>query len=205
MLVYQKTNPFALTVTLLALLVLAGVNRAEEAKKTPPSPKDLLKAMAENGKPGPEHKKLEPFVGDWTFTLKVWTNPSESPAQLTGTVERKWVMGGRFVQETVKGQCSEGHTFEGLGLLGYDNAQKKFTATRACGLCGKTCSTVGTVNDSGKTFTFATEEYCPVCKENVKGRDEVVVESNDRIVVSIYKTIQNKEVKVIEIVNVRKK
>jgi len=202
--VNAKPKTIALTVALtVALFVLAGAGRAEEAKKVP-SPSDLLKLLAENGKPGAEHKKLEPFVGEWTFTLKLWTNPDDAPAELTGTVQRKWIMGGRFVQETVEGKCGD-KTFEGLGLLGYDNAQKKFTATRVCGLCGKVCSSTGTISDSDRKFEFATEEYCPLCHEMVKGRDELIVEGKDKIILNVYKTVKGKEVKVIEIVSVRKK
>src|SRR5262245_45667149 len=91
----------SLTVVVLALTVFAGRPLAEEARKVP-SPDALLKLLAKAGKPGPEHKKLEPFVGEWTFTLKVWTNPSESPAVLKGTVQRKWIMGGRFILETAR-------------------------------------------------------------------------------------------------------
>jgi hypothetical protein len=40
-------------------------------------------------------------------------------------------MGGRFIQENAKVEC-HGKTFEGLGLVGYDNGQKKFTAVRVC-------------------------------------------------------------------------
>jgi len=37
------------------------------------------------------------------------------------------------------------------------------------------------------------------------GVDEVIIESNDRIVTNIFKTLDGNEVKVMEIVNVRKK
>src|SRR5262245_54307356 len=100
----------------LVLTVLAGRTWADDAK-SPPTPEALLKALAEAGKPGAEHEKLQPFVGDWTFILRLWTDPSQPPAELKGTVERKWIMGGRFVQETVKGE-RDGKSFEGLGLLG---------------------------------------------------------------------------------------
>jgi hypothetical protein len=189
----------------IVLAVLAGQARAEEAKKAPPSPKDLLKALAEAGKPGAEHKKLQPFVGSWTFTLKMWTSPDQDPAVLKGTVESKWILGGRFVQQSVKGECDGGKTFEGLGLLGYDAGQKKFTAVRACGLCGTASSTLSTSDTSGKKFTCTTEECCPVSGEKVKGRNEVSIESNDKIVTKVFKTIDGKEVKVMELVSIRKK
>src|SRR5262245_776758 len=94
------------TAVLLALLGgLCQVAQAEKPKA--PSPDDLLAAIAEIGKPGAEHKKLEPLVGRWTVTVKFWTDPSTPPAELTGTVERKWILGGRFVQETSHGQCAK--------------------------------------------------------------------------------------------------
>jgi hypothetical protein len=123
-------------------IVIGGhirLTRADDAK-LPPSPATVLKAMAEAGKPGPEHRKLDPLVGDWTFTMRLWTDPNQSPAEVKGTVQRKWIMGERFVQETVQGEC-DGKPFEGMGLLGYHNGEKKFTTTRACGRRGKTGET----------------------------------------------------------------
>src|SRR6266852_1226653 len=113
-----KTVSMTTALALMLALVIAQTQAGE--KKLPPSPQDLLKALAEAGKPGPEHKKLQPFVGNWTFTMKVWTDPSQTPAELKGTIERKWIMDGRFVQESVRSECAKtGKTFEGMGLVGY--------------------------------------------------------------------------------------
>jgi hypothetical protein len=187
----------------LALGVLAGFGRASDIEG-PPSPDTFLKALAEAGKPGAEHQKLQPFVGDWTFTLRVWTDPIQPPAQVTGTVERRWILGGRFIQENVQGEY-KGKTFEALGLLGYDNAQKKFTAVRACGLCGTISQGLATCDDSGTKFVCAKEECCPLTGQKVQGRDEIRVENNDRIVMTMYRTVQGKEVKAMEIVSLRKR
>ncbi len=192
-----------LTAPLALLLAVAGLARAEEPKQLP-SPEALLKAMAEAGQPGPEHKKLEPLVGDWTFTLKLWTDPKQSPAELKGTVERKWIMGGRFVQETVKGECN-GKPFEGLGLVGYSSAQKKFTTVRVCGLCGMVSTSTATCDTSGTKFQCATEDCCPLTGEKMKGRDEIVIQSNEKIVMNGFKTLEGKEAKVMEIVYTRQK
>ena len=189
----------------LGLVVLANLSLAQAAK-APPSPEALLKALAEAGKPGAEHKKLEPFVGQWTFTMKLWTDPSQTPAELKGTIERKWIMGGRFVQETARGACAKtGKTFEGMGLLGYDAAQKKFTCVKACDLSGTISSGLVTCDSSGTRFECVKEECCPLTAQKIKARDEVVVENNDRIVVNLYKTINDREVKVGEIVSIRQK
>ncbi len=199
-----KTVSMTTALALMLALVIAQTQAGE--KKLPPSPQDLLKALAEAGKPGPEHKKLQPFVGNWTFTMKVWTDPSQTPAELKGTIERKWIMDGRFVQESVRGECAKtGKTFEGMGLVGYDGAQKKFTCVKACGLCGTISSGLVSCDSTGSRFECVKEECCPLTGQKVKGRDEVLIESNDRIVINLYKTINDREVKVIEIVSLRQK
>jgi hypothetical protein len=138
--------------------------------------------------------------------MKLWTDPNQAPAELKGTIERKWIMDGRFVQETARAECAKsGKTFEGLGLLGYDAAQKKFTFVKACSLCGTISSGLVTCNSSGTRFECVKEECCPLTAERIKARGEVVIENHDRIVMHFYKTINDREVKVGEIVSVRQK
>jgi hypothetical protein len=191
----------------LALLLgaMCQATRADEPK-APPSPEALLKALAEAGKPGAEHKKLEPFVGQWTFTMKLWTDPSQPPAEAKGTLERKWIMDGRFIQETARGTCEKtGKSFEALGLLGYDPGHKKFTGVKACGICGTLSSGLFTADPSGTRFECVKEECCPLTSQKVKARDEVVIENHDRIVVHFYRTINDREVKIGELVTSRQK
>jgi hypothetical protein len=167
-----------------------------------PSPDAYLQALAEAGKPGPEHQKLQPFIGDWAFTVRVWTDPSQPPAEATGTVERRWILGGRFIQEKFQGEY-KGKTYEGLGLIGYDNAQKKFTTVRACSVSGTISQGLATCDGSGTKFVCAMEEYCPLTGQKVQGRDEILLDNNDRIVMNKYRTVQGKEVKTMEIISVR--
>src|SRR5262249_46493123 len=146
--------------------VLLQVTHAQE--KTPPSPEAFLKALADAGKPGPEHKKLEPLVGQWTFTMKLWTDPSQPPAELKGTVERMWIMDGRFIQETAHGECAKtGKTFEGMGLVGYDATQKKFSLVKACSLCGTISSGLATSDSTGTRFECVKEECCPLTGQKI--------------------------------------
>jgi len=187
----------------VVLAVLVNASFGQDAKALP-SPQALLKAMAEAGKPGPEHKKLQPFVGDWTFTAKLWTDPSLPPAVGKGTIQRQWIMGGRFVQENLKIEA-DGKTAEAMGLLGYDNAQKKFTTVWVCGLRGNIAHHFASSNESGTRFECSTEECCPLTAQTIKGRTEILVENNDRIVVNVYKTVNGRELKMKEIVSVRAK
>jgi len=197
-----KMTAMALYLALaIGLTATAGLARAEEAKL--PSPAAFLTAIAEAGKPGPEHQKLTPFIGDWALTVKLWTDPNQPPVEASGTVQSKWIMGGRFVQQNVKTECN-GKSFEGLGLLGYHPGEKKFTSVRACGLCGTVSHALTTLDASAKTFTCSTEECCPLTGQKVAGRDEVIIESDDKIITNVYKTVGGREVKVMQMVSTRK-
>jgi hypothetical protein len=45
---------------------------------------------------------------------------------------------------------------------------------------------------------------CPLTGENVKGRDEVVIAWPNKTVMSVFQTLNGKEVKTMEIVSIRK-
>jgi len=190
----------------LVLALVAGRTWAEDAPPGKPcmSAAEAIRALAEAGQPGPEHKKLQPLVGNWKFTLRMWTDPAQSPAEMKGAVERKWVMGNRFVQESMKCEF-DGKPFEGVGFWGYDAGRKKFTSVRACELCGTTQSVLGDWDAGGSKFVCSTEACCPLSGEVVKGRDEIVIESSDKIVMNVYKSIDGQDLKMMEIVCTRSK
>jgi len=208
----MKTTLITLSLAVVlgvAYAALPAASRAEDATASraahePTTPQELLKAIAEAGKPGLEHKKLEALVGEWDVTLKLWTDPSKAPAELKGTSQRKWIMGGRFISESCRFEI-DGAAFEGLGLVGYDKGQKKYTFVRACELCGTIMPTTGTLDAAGTRLDCPTECTCPLSGKTVKGHDEMVIESNDRIVVNVWKTIDGKEMKMMEIVSTRRK
>lgn len=186
----------------LALTVLAGLTAAQDAK----NPADIAKVMAELSKPGPEHAKLQPLAGSWTYTAKFWMEPGKPPLETQGTIERQWILGGRFLEEKVSGTGFDGKPgFEGVGLVGYDKGRKHYTSSWACNMCTGACTGQGTVDTSGTRFTFTSEAYCPLQQKVVKGREELRIEGNDRTVSESYTTVDGKEVKMMEITAVRKK
>src|SRR5262249_7409148 len=89
--------------------------------------------------------------------------------------------------------------------IGYDAAQKKFSLVKACSLCGTISSGLVSCDSSGARFECVKEECCPLTSQKIKGRDELVIESNDRIVLNIYKTINDREVKVGGMFSIRQK
>ena len=111
-------------------------------------------------------------------------------------------MEGRFIQANLKFEVG-GETFEQLNVFGYDAAQKKFYVVCFSGLDGSLTHNIISINSTGDSFEWSTEERSPVTGETVKGRTVILVETPDRIVMHAYITVNGKEVKVKEISNVR--
>ncbi|GAB2869013.1 hypothetical protein GCM10027277_42660 [Pseudoduganella ginsengisoli] len=126
----MKPNRIVHSLAAVAYLHIAAALAADPPK--PPAPAAAEKAvwdkMTQAGTPGDAHKKLEPLVGKFTVQSKSWMDPAKPPEQSTGTSERKWIMGGRYIEEHFNGTYG-GQPFTGMGLQGYDNVTKKYFGT----------------------------------------------------------------------------
>ena len=89
---------------------------------------EMMKKWQEAATPGTAHKVLEPMVGDWTYTSKMWEAPKAKAEESTGTATMKWALGGRFIEQEFKGQAM-GQPFEGRGFIGYNNVDKTYETT----------------------------------------------------------------------------
>lgn len=121
------------TVGMICVVVLTG-----EAQSQPP-------------KPGPEHKRLEVFVGNWTFQGEVKTGPAGPGGKVAGT-DRNQLLGGVFLERQVEETGPMGKV-TGRMMVGYDPIKKTYV-TSAFDSTGGLGSGAVTVN--GSTWTFLT-------------------------------------------------
>ena len=117
-----------IVVVSLAVLVACSVSLAVK----PAIAKEMemnaaIRGAVKRGAPGEHHRALEPFVGRFTTTSRIWMKPGEAPMESKGSAEHSWALGGRFLRMDVRGDMG-GQTFEGLGYLGYDNIRGEYTA-----------------------------------------------------------------------------
>lgn len=77
------------------------------------------------GSPGPGHKAMEHFAGDWQCDVKCWMEAGGQPEQSSATAKATWIMGGRFLQEEFHGQMM-GRPFNGRTILGFNNIKQTF-------------------------------------------------------------------------------
>jgi hypothetical protein len=164
-----------------------------------------FEAFEKAAKPGPEHKKLTPIVGKWNWSGKFWMKPDGDPMESKGTAVRKWVLGGRFVQDEVECKGGPFGDFHGFGLTGYDNVQKKYNGMWTDSMTTCISTSLGTADKDGKVFTFHKVDIDPVSGKPIKGKDVVKIVNDDEHVMEMYKVVEGKDVKVMELVFKREK
>ena len=122
-------------------------------------------AQMDMPKPGPEHKKLEYFVGKWTGEGEIKAN-GYVPAGKTVSTETATLGPGGFYVET----RNEGQLGTSLGIIAYDSHAKVYTSYYASsiGLVG-----VGTVTVNGNTWTWMVEDR--FAGKAVKGRTTITM------------------------------
>ncbi len=184
-----------LVLGLLAGLLMQPVRAADKE----PSLEDYAKAS----QPGPEHKALEPLAGEWTYSAKLWMKPGDEPLQLSGKATRKWILGGRFLHDEVENE-KPAADFKGVGLMGYDKTQKKYTSMWVDSMTTSIGTSLGTADKARKVFTYHREMLDPVTGQKIKGRDVVRIVDKNKHVMETFQEIGGKETKVMEITYVRK-
>lgn len=111
-------------------LVTPGFLATASAQDAPttPSEQDLaMGAWDRVARPGPWHAFLAQRAGKWNVASRIWNDPEGEPSPASGESKLEMVMDGRFLQERHKGRNGSAE-YEGLGLLGFDNADSTLTA-----------------------------------------------------------------------------
>ena len=121
-------------------LVFSGNTVADEPKGAPgqmPSPEEQQKMMQEYMaamQPGDEHKRLEPFVGEYNVTMTMMM-PGSPPQVSKGTSSVKWVLGKRYLMEEMDIKMKMGPGMEmpynGIGMTGYNKTRNLYEGTWA--------------------------------------------------------------------------
>ena len=151
--------------------------KGSEAPKTP-SQEEMMKAWMAAATPGEAHGKLEPIVGSFDVKTTSWMAPGKPPEESTGTSETKWILGNRFVEQTVSGTMM-GQPFSGVGFTGYDNYKKKYVGTWMDTMGTMIMTSTGTMDASGKKLTSWSVVDDVITKKPAKIRSLLTILDND--------------------------
>jgi hypothetical protein len=189
----------SLLVAACSAALLGGQARADDNK-------DLFKQYVEKfGPPGPEHKVLEPLIGTWRAEVKMWMDPNQSPQVSHGTLKRKSILDGRFVQEDYQGKMMD-KPFHGIGTIGYDRAKQKYVTTFIDTMSTAIQMAKGDYDQSARTWTFTNEDTCPITGKHVKMRDTLRIVNPNEEIMEMYRQLgDEKMMKTMEIHLTREK
>jgi hypothetical protein len=175
------------TVSVLCL-GLTGFVQAADPKPTAEQ-EAMMKQMAQMEKyaaPGEEHKRLEPMVGKFEFTTRMWMKPGDKPMESKGTIENTWVYGGRFLKRDFK-MDHAGKVMEGTGYSGYDNIRGEYQDLWLGSMSTGLMQSAGKYDAASKTFKFSGTGSCPMTGEKNKLYEgDVKIISNDKYVYTMY-------------------
>lgn len=114
----------------------------------------MMEAWMKAATPGEMHKLLNPFVGNWDVSVKMWEKPGADAMQSAGKATNAWALDGRWVEQRFDGQFM-GAPMRGIGYTGYDNIKKAFVSTWMDTMSTSVMMTTGNADQEGKTMTFS--------------------------------------------------
>lgn len=103
--------------------------------------------------PGPEHRRLDVFVGTWNTKGRTRASGSEPAIEIVGTDSYEWLPGGFFLIHRVDVHMGS-EKVDALEIIGYDVASQSYP-TRFFDSQGNTGTYEASVRDG--IWTFATD------------------------------------------------
>ena len=85
-----------------------------------------VRTQAPDPKPGPEHKRIGYFAGQWSYQGEAKESPLGPGGKITGTETCEWFPGGFQLVCRTKGTGPKGPG-TGQGIMSYDPARKAYT------------------------------------------------------------------------------
>ena len=152
------------------------------------------KAWTEFMTPGSMHELLASTAGEWQTKTTWWMFPGAEPQISEGTVKTEMIFGGRYLKSEHTGNMM-GMPMEGMAIEAYDNALQKFVSTWIDNFGTGISTAEGTYNPETKTLTYHGKGTDPVSKSEMKYKQEMFFESENKCVITMYNDFQGAEFK----------
>ena len=159
---------------------------------------DEQKAWMDYMTPGEIHKMLARSAGDWKEDVTTWMKPGAASTTSSATAKMEMIMGGRYLQTTHKGNFS-GMPFEGVGILAYDNAAKKFISTWIDNMGTGLMTLEGKWDNNTKSIEFKGKDVDPLTGKDLDVREVFKIIDDNNQVVEMYGVQDGKEYKSMQI------
>ena len=158
----------------------------------------MMKAWQEYMTPGHIHEMLAKSNGTWDGEVTVWMSPGAPPSKSKTTAVNKMILGGRY-QESHHTGTFNGMPFEGMSLLGYDNAKKTFVSSWIDNFGTGIMNMEGTWDSTSKTINLKGRSLDPSTGKDMDVRETFTLVDDRHQKMEMYANQGGKEVKTMEI------
>ena len=182
------------------------VTKEETTAAVPMDSVAMMKAWEQYMTPGEPHKMFATDNGTWDEENTMYMQPNDpNPMKAKMVAVNKMVFGGRYQESRHTGMIM-GEPFEGVSIMGYDNAAKKIVSTWYDNMGTGIMYLTGDFDPSSKTIELRGEVSDPMTGKKKPVRETYTfTDENTRNMVMYDVTPDGTEYKSMEIVMKRRK
>ena len=185
----------------LMLLLTASCSCAMAQDKKPTKEEQ---AWLDSMLPGKMHEMLNKSSGVWTEEVTMWMASEATPIKSTMTAMNRMIMGNRYLQGMHRGSV-DGKMFEGISVIGYDNAKKSFVSTWIDNMGTGIMVMEGGWKEPNKIIEMTGKQADPLTGKDIKMRELFRFIDDNNQTLEMYSTpLASKEYKSMEIKYTRK-
>jgi len=163
----------------------------------------MMKAWQDYMTPGQIHAMLAKSNGTWKEEVTMWMAPGAPPSKSTSTAVNRMVLGGRYQESHHKGSFN-GMPFEGISMVGYDNAKKVFQSSWVDNMGTGIMNMEGTWDSTTKTINFKGRVLDPGTGKDMDVRETFTLVNDNTQRIEMFSNQGGKEAKTMEILLTRK-
>jgi hypothetical protein len=120
--------------------------------------------------------------------------PGVPPSKTTAIAESKMILGGRYQQSVTRGSFNN-MPFEGISILGYDNAKKVFMNSWVDNMGTGILQMQGTWDPASKTVNLTGTTVDPTTGKDMNVRQTFTLVDDNTQMITMYMTQDGKEFK----------
>lgn len=161
------------------------------------------KAWTEYMTPGLVHEMFSKQNGEWKSEVTMWMDPTAAPMKMESIATNKMILGGRYQYSTHTGTMM-GMPFEGIMILGYDNAKKMIVSSWIDNMGTGIMNMSGTWDEASKSATLYGTQTDPMTGKDIKVREVFKVIDQNTQSMEMFMEKEGTEMKSMEIMYFRK-
>jgi hypothetical protein len=161
-----------------------------------------MKAWQNYMTPSESHELIKKYDGEWLEDITMWNSPDAAPIKSEAKATVSMIMGGRYQQSIITGNMM-GMSFEGMSILGYDNAKKVFISTWIDNFGTGVMTLTGKWEQPEKVMTFSGMSVDPMTGKEQKIKQVIRFVDINTQKMEMYMIVNEKEIKTMELVSKR--